>query len=125
MELIKINNSNHYSFLLFDDDCGICTKFSKTIGVILRKKLIVVPMHNKIIEDIGIRNIGQSYWQSFHIVKNKVWSTQNNAITALAGLFPFGNYVQQVTLFPPIKYLLEQLLVFFQKTRKKECSIMS
>ncbi|OLS25127.1 MAG: hypothetical protein HeimC2_19990 [Candidatus Heimdallarchaeota archaeon LC_2] len=109
--------------LLYDDDCGICTKFSKLIGRIL-PKLPIVPMHQKKIMTIGIQKMGKyTYWKSFHMVENGIWTTEDRAITQLASIFPLGKLLGFLTTVQPVKIILLKFLNLMQRRRQVECSI--
>jgi len=111
------------TYLLFDDDCGICTKFSHFIKRLLGSKVELIPMHIPQVEDLGMQHIPRSYWNSFHIVENNHWTTESRAIVALAALFPFGSFLKQVASVKPIQELLMFILRRMQQQRKIECEI--
>jgi predicted DCC family thiol-disulfide oxidoreductase YuxK len=119
--LMKSKNKN---ILLYDDDCGICTKFSSVLGKILGTRVILQPMHDEKIMAIGISSIGDDYWQSFHIVQNGKWTTEAEAIHTLAGIFPFGEILQKVVKIPLVSSILMTFLHLFQRIRKQECGIL-
>lgn len=110
--------------LLYDDDCGICTTYSKIIAR-LRPKLPILPMHNSKLIEVGTKKLGiETYWQSFHMISNGNWTTESEAITELARVFPLGNVLAKVTNVPPVKYLLLKFLNMMQRRRKIECQIV-
>lgn len=80
-------------------------------------------MHDDRMEVIGIRNIGENYWRSFHVIQNGRWTTEAEAIHALAGLFPFGGILQKVVRIPLVSSILMSFLQLFQRIRKYECRI--
>ena len=110
------------SILLFDDDCGICTKVSSFISRLIGVPKI--PMSDTRITELGVEALGfDMYWKSFHIYTNGNFSTEEGAILELAGLFPFGGIVKRVASFPPILSLLMRFLRTAQRIRKEECAI--
>lgn len=113
------------SFLLFDDDCGICTVFARGFRTLLAGKTTVIPMHPPTVEEIGTSHIGEDYWKSFHIVKDKTWTTEGDAIVALASLLPMGTLWERIAKIPLIHGLLVYFLRQMQFQRKMECKIDS
>ena len=110
--------------LLYDDDCGICTKYSKIIGR-LRPLMPILPMHNEKLIAIGIAKIGiDKYWKSFHMITKGTWTTESEAITELAKVFPAGKILGKITTVQPVKYLLLKFLNIMQRKRKSECELV-
>ena len=72
-----------------------------------------------------MRKIGYNkYWKSFHIVINGVWTTESEAITELAKVFPTGNLLAKITTVQPVKYVLLKFLHLMQNKRKSECKLL-
>lgn len=111
------------NYVLFDDDCGVCTFFSFWIKRILPHRLEIIPMHIPELENEGLYQVGDDYWKSFHVVKNGKWTTEGEAILALSSLFPVGSFLKQVARFPPIYRFLNYFLKQMQYQRKMECKI--
>ncbi|RMG39881.1 MAG: DUF393 domain-containing protein [Methanobacteriota archaeon] len=110
------------NIITYDDDCSVCTKFSKFLRPLVRRTAIVVPMHHSQIMKAGISKLGfEEYWTSFHVVVEGEWFSEKEAIVRLAGLLPMGIVLQKVASFPPILDLLTKLLRHFQRRRKLEC----
>lgn len=113
-----------HSYLLFDDDCGICTKFSKLLRRILPSSVAILPMHNPLVLSEGVEALGyEEYWTSFHMVVDQQWSTEAEAIIQLAGTLPLGSIWKLVASTPIILKPLLQLLRLMQKIRHTECAI--
>ena len=111
------------TYLLYDDDCGVCTKASRIFAILLNHKLRIIPMHRPWIEDEGMKRIPQDYWKSFHIIREGQWYTDGDAILQLAGLFPMGKVTMAIASIPPIFYVLTSFLKSMQRRRKVECSM--
>ena len=85
----------------------------------------VLPMHNEKLIAIGSRKIGiNKYWQSFHMINNGTWTTESEAITELAKVFPAGKVLGKITGVQPVKYLLLKFLNMMQQKRKSECAVI-
>ncbi len=109
--------------LLFDDDCGICTKFARVIARLL-SDVEVIRMSDERMMQIGIDVLGKEmYWRSFHVVRGDLWTSEGEAITELVSLFPLGKIWRSVMGVTPITRLSVQLLRHFQRRRKLECRI--
>ena len=111
------------TYLLFDDDCGICTKFSHWFKHLLGRRADLVPMHIPEVETMGMTRIPDSYWTSFHVVIQGRWTTEGDAIIALAGLFPLGGLWSKLVSISPVHQFLMFVLRRMQATRKAECTI--
>ncbi len=114
---------NEGIYLLFDDDCNVCTSFAKTMKKLFWKKLKIVPMHLSSVKNEGIMMLGDDYWKSFHIVDMGKWFSEIAAITNLLKIMPLGKIFGCISEFPPAKYLLLRLLRYFQASRRRECII--
>jgi predicted DCC family thiol-disulfide oxidoreductase YuxK len=114
----------HKVYLLYDDDCGICTKFAKTINRIFHKSFSLIPMHNQRIIHYSNNIMNENeYWQSFHIIENLKWYTQDDAIQKLAENIPPGKILGLITQIKLVKLLLSNILIVMQKVRKSECQL--
>ena len=110
------------NYLLFDDDCGICTKFAKQISRFT--KLRTVPMHNPTALSLGYERIGENeYWQSFHIIENGKWYTNSEAIINLSKHFPLGKLIHHVVKIPVVLWSLTKFLEQMKIRRKLECKV--
>ncbi len=108
--------------ITYDDDCSVCTKFSKILSLLLRGRATIVPMHDSSIYREGMAKLGpEEYWRSFHVVSNGKWFSEEEAIVQLGGLLPFGKAIQKVVSVPPILAFLSKVLKFFQRKRNLEC----
>ena len=109
-------------YLLFDDDCGICTQFAGFFSRLL--KIPHIPLHNPSSMKKGIPLIGEeTYWKSFHIVNGNIWVSEKEAIIALSSNFPFGNILSRIVALPPIITLCMIILRKMQIKRKLSCAI--
>jgi len=111
------------TYLLFDNDCGICTTASHFFKRLLGSRIDLIPMHIPQVEQEGKRHLGESYWDSFHIVRGGQWTVEGSAILALAKLFPLGSLWSRVAAIGPVFYLLKKLLSTMQSRRKVECKL--
>lgn len=109
-------------WLLFDDDCGVCTSFAKFVHRLIG--LPIMPMTNPMILKEGIANLGEEmYWKSFHIVDSVGWTSEKEAIIRLAYYFPMGSLLTKIASINPISLVLMGVLRRMQKQRKLECII--
>ena len=120
---MSIRSFPHGTYLLYDDDCGICTLFSHWFGRLLGERTTVLPMHLNQVHEEGMAQIPEEYWNSFHIVQNGQWYTEGEAMIQLAGIFPMGKSLQWVARFPPIYRFLTYFLRQMQLRRKTECKV--
>ncbi len=110
-------------YLLYDDDCGICTKFAKFISRMI--SIPHIPMHEESAMKRGISLLGdEKYWASFHIVEGDTWTTESGSISALSRLLPFGSLIYRVVDLKPVMYLLMRVLKHMQEKRNQTCTIL-
>lgn len=107
--------------ILYDDDCGICTKFSMFLKTIFPQHEFLA-MHEPSILISGYETIGEKeYWHSFHIIKNGDWYTGGDAISELVRIFPLGKFLGMVVDIKFVKKSLVHLLNHFRRVRSQEC----
>ena len=110
------------SLLLYDKDCGICTKFAKLIARYF--SIVIVSLNDVSIKKRGIRAIGETkYWQSFHMLRGDHWTTEDEAIIELCRNLPFGTFTHKAIQIPVLMKLSMFILKYMQNTRKLECKI--
>ncbi|MHA2502209.1 MAG: DCC1-like thiol-disulfide oxidoreductase family protein [Candidatus Kariarchaeaceae archaeon] len=116
---------NTGNFVLYDDDCGICTKFSRILGKLLHRNTKILAMHTPYVEEEGMLAIPEDYWKSFHVIKGGNWYTEGQAIIQLSTLFPLGRYLSQAVQVPFVYSVLTNLLILMQRKRQSECKILN
>jgi hypothetical protein len=80
-------------------------------------------MHIPIIEREGIKSIGDEYWNSFHVVKDGHWTSDNEAIVELFKLFPLSTVLVRILDVPVVRSVSEKLLNHFKRMRRFECKL--
>ncbi|MDH5401256.1 MAG: DUF393 domain-containing protein [Candidatus Heimdallarchaeota archaeon] len=110
-------------FVLYDDDCGFCSKVAKTIENIFRKNIRSIAMGHPILQEKGYNIMGDDFWYSFHFIKNSKWYTGVSGMIEISSLLPFGRIWKKLLQFPLISYLLLKMLTYFRFTRKQSCKI--
>ena len=110
------------SLLLYDNDCGICTKSARFMSKLF--SIEIVPMNDRSMLVRGIDAIGESdYWRSFHVVTGDHWTTEDKAIIKLFRILPLGSFIHRVIQIPIFMKLSMLVLKYMQNTRKLECKI--
>ena len=108
------------SLLLYDDDCGICTKFANFIARYFF--ISVVPLSNQSTMKRGISVIGErDYWKSFHMVRGEYWTTEDEAIIELFRNLPLGSFTNKVVQIPIFMKFSMFVLKYMQNARNLEC----
>lgn len=108
--------------LLYDEDCGVCTKFAKIFARYF--SILIVSLNDESIMERGINAIGKTkYWTSFHMLRGDHWSTEDEAIIELFRNLPFGSITHKAIQIPVLMKFSMFVLKFMQNTRKLECNI--
>jgi len=115
---------NSQTYLLYDDDCGICTKSAKFIGRLLHSRIKIIQMHIPEVMKLGLSKFDhEEYWTSFHIVKGDLWTSEKNAILELANHFPLNKFCRKIAELTPFMTFFMFLLKRAQEQRNAECKV--
>ena len=114
------------NFLLYDNDCGICTKFAKLIQTVLGPKIKIQSMNNKEVLRAGEQIMSKElYWESFHVATNKKWLSGVDAIPHLASLFPLGSLWKKIITGKQVEKLFVQLFEYLRRKRNNNCHYLA
>lgn len=103
---------------LFDEDCGICTKFALVLQNHARRPVELVPMHSVPAETGARSDLGEDeYWASAHFVHSDGREFHGGAsVTRAMRLLP-GGFLVAVLDAPVMRILRNRVYVIVARNR--------
>ena len=107
--------------VLFDQDCGICTKVARILGNLDRnRRLELVPFHEARRRGLAKELSDEEFGSSFHAIRDGKTLSGPDAIPAVLERLPLGTFpARAIRRAPPLRFLVDRAYHLVARNRHR------